>query len=163
MTARLNEAAVGLVGEVAKQIRRETRRELVGVIRAVDDAPTHLSAQCEFARLAAHRGGHELARMLDEHLDDALVHLLNYYQGLVRTNPEWLRRDFRKRVSHGHNHGTDVRLDRRGYPLGRSSPSTTTLSQPKKGATPLDTIAIPSSPPSPWPEFSSTASPTSMP
>ena len=112
LTARVNEAAVGLVGEGAKKVRREARRELVGLIRAVFDAPTHLQAQRAFTPLEAHRWGKELARLIDEHLDEALVHLLEYNQGLVRTNPEWLWRDFRRRVSHGRNHGTDVRLER---------------------------------------------------
>jgi hypothetical protein len=112
LTARVNAAAVGLVGEVAKHVRREARRELVGLIRAVFDAPTHRDAQDAFARLAAHRWGKGLARRIDEHLDDALVHLLEYNQGLVRTTPEWLWRDFRRRVSHGRNHGTDLRLER---------------------------------------------------
>jgi hypothetical protein len=112
LTARGNEAAVGLVGEVAKHVRRQARRELVGLIRAVFDAPTHLDAQRAFARLAAHRGGKGLARLIDEHLDAALVHRLEDNQGRVRTNPEWLWRDFRRRVSHRRNHGTDVRLER---------------------------------------------------
>ena len=112
LTARVNEAAVGLAGEWAKQARREARRELVGLIRAVFDASTHLAAQRAFERLAAHRWGKELARRIDEHLDEALVHLLEYNQGLGRTTPEWLWRDFRRRVSHGRNHGTDARLER---------------------------------------------------
>lgn len=112
VTARVNEAAVGLVGAVAQQMRREARRELVGLIRAVFDAPTHLAAQRALGRLAAYPGGQELARLIDEHLDDALVHLLDYNQGLGRTNPEGLWRDFRRRVSHGRNHRTDVRLER---------------------------------------------------
>jgi hypothetical protein len=112
LTARVNEAAEGLVGEVAKDVRRQARRELVGLVRAVFDAPTHLDAQRAFAQLEAHRWGKELARRIDEHLDEALVHLLEYNQGLVRTNPEWLWRDFRRRVGHGRNHGTDARLER---------------------------------------------------
>jgi transposase-like protein len=112
LTARVNEAAVGLVGEMAKHARRQARGELVGLIRAVFDAPTHLDAQRAFARLAAHRWGKGLAHLIDEHLDEALVHLLDYNQGLGRTTPEWLWRDFRRRVSHGRNHGTDVRLER---------------------------------------------------
>ena len=112
LTARVNEAAVGHAGEVAKHLRREARRELVGLIRAVFDAPTHLAAQRAFERLAAHRWGHGLAHLIDEHLDEALVYLLDYNHGLVRTSPEWLWRDFRRRVSHGRNHGTDVRLER---------------------------------------------------
>ncbi len=112
LTARMNEAAVGLVGAVAKQVRREARRELVGLIRAIFDAPTHRAAQTAFTRLAAHRWGKDLARLIDEHLDDASVHLLDYNQGLGRTTPEWLWRDFRRRVSHGRNHGTEERLER---------------------------------------------------
>jgi hypothetical protein len=112
LAARVNEAASGLAGDVAKSVRREARRELVGLIRAIFDAPTHLEAQRAFTRLAAHRWGKGLARLIDEHLDEALVHLLEYNQGLVRTTPEWLWRDFRMRVSHGRNHGTDLRLER---------------------------------------------------
>jgi hypothetical protein len=112
LTARVNEAAAGLVEAGAKQVRRATRRGLVGLIRAVFDAPTHLDAQRAFTRLAAHRWGKELARLIDEHLDEALVHLLDYNQGLGRTTPEWLWRDFRRRVSHGRNHRTDRRLER---------------------------------------------------
>lgn len=112
LTARVNQAAVGLVGAAAKHARREARRELVGLIRAIFDAPTHLDAQRAFTQLAAHRWGKELARLVDEHLDEALAHLLDDNQGLARTNPEWLWRDFRRRVSHGRNHGTDARLER---------------------------------------------------
>jgi hypothetical protein len=88
------------------------RRELVALIRAVFDAATHLAAHQAFERLAAHPCGKNLAARVDEHLDAALVHLLDYNQGLVRTSPEWLWRDFRMRVSHGRNHRTDVRLER---------------------------------------------------
>jgi transposase-like protein len=112
LTARMNAAAVGLVGAAAQRARREARRELVGLIRAIFDAPTHRDAQNAFTRLAAHRWGKELARLIDEHLDDALVHLLEYNHGLGRTTPEWLWRDFRRRVSHGRNHGTAPRLER---------------------------------------------------
>jgi mutator family transposase len=112
LTARVNEAAEGFTGAGATHARREARHELVGLIRAVFDAPTHRDAQRAFVRLAAHRWGKGLARLIDEHLDEALVHLLEYNQGLVRTTPEWLWRDFRMRVSHGRNHGTDARLER---------------------------------------------------
>ena len=112
LTRRVNEAAAGLVGEAAKQARRAARRELVGLIRAVFDAPTHRAAQHAFAALAAHPWGKELARLVDEHLDAALVHLLDYNQGLGRASPEWLWRDFRARLGHGRNHGSDERLER---------------------------------------------------
>ena len=112
LTDRLNEAALGLVGAAATQARCAARRELVGLIRAVFDASTHRDAQIAFERLQAHRWGKELARRIDEHLDEALVHLLEYNQGLARTTSEWLWRDFRRRVSHGRNHGSEVRLER---------------------------------------------------
>ena len=48
----------------------------------------HLDAQRAFTRLEAQRGGKGLARLIDEHLDDALAHLLEYNQGLGRTTPE---------------------------------------------------------------------------
>lgn len=112
LAARVTEAAVDLAGEAAKQARRAVRRELVGLLRAVFDAPTHLDAQRAFARLAAHPWGKELARQLDEHLDAALVHLLDYNHGLGRASPEWFWRDFRMRLGHGRNHGSDARLER---------------------------------------------------
>ncbi len=112
LATRLNEAAAGLVGEAAKQARRAARRELVELIRAVFDAPTHLDAQRAFERLAAHPWGKRLARLLDEHLDAALVHLLDYNQGLGRASPEWFWRDFRMRLGHGRNQGSAARLER---------------------------------------------------
>ena len=112
LTARVNAAAVGLVGAAAKHARREARRELVQLIRAIFDAPTHLDAQRAFSQLEADPRGKELARLIDEHLDEASVRRLDYNQGLVRTNPEWLWRDFRRRVSRGRNHATDQRLER---------------------------------------------------
>jgi hypothetical protein len=112
LAAGVTEATVGLVGDAAKQAGRAARRELVGMIRAVLDAPTHLEAQHAFARLEAHPRGQGLARLLDEHLDAALAHLLDYNSGLGRASPEWFWRDFRMRLGHGRNHGSDVRLER---------------------------------------------------
>ena len=108
----VTEAAWGLVGKAAKQARRAARREMVGLIRTVFDAPTHLDAQRAFVLLKAHPRGKELARLVDEHLDAALVHLLEYNHGLGRASPEWFWRDYRLRLGHGRNHGSDVRLER---------------------------------------------------
>jgi len=108
----VSEAAAGLAGEAAKHTRREARRAVVALIRGVLDAPTHRDAQRAFERLEAHRVGKGLARLLDEHLDAALVHLLDYNQGLGRASPEWLWRDFRMRLGHGRNHGSEDRLER---------------------------------------------------
>jgi transposase-like protein len=109
---RSNQAARGLAEAAAKDARRTTWRESVRLVRAVFNATSHLAAQHAFDDLAASDGGKDLSRLLDEHLDAALVHLLEYNQGLVRTSPEWLWRDFRSRLSHGRNHGSDVRLER---------------------------------------------------
>jgi transposase-like protein len=106
------EAAAGLVGPVAQRARQEARRELVQLMRAVLDAPTHLAAQRAFARLDAHPRGKRLARLLDEHLDAALVHLLDYNHGLGRASPEWHWRDFRMRLGHGRNQRSEERLER---------------------------------------------------
>ena len=38
--------------------------------------------------------------------------LLDYNHGLGRASPEWFWRDFRMRLGHGRNHGSDVRLER---------------------------------------------------
>jgi hypothetical protein len=45
-------------------------------------------------------------------LDAALVYLCGYNAGLGRVSPEWVWRDFRLRLSHGRNHGSDARLER---------------------------------------------------
>ena len=41
-----------------------------------------------------------------------MVYRLRYNAGLVRVGPEWVWRDFRLRLSHGRNHGSEVRLER---------------------------------------------------
>jgi hypothetical protein len=112
IAAQVAAAATGLMGEAAHRARREARADIVAAVRAVLDAPSHLAAQRAFERLRARGWGHALARLLDEHLDAALAHLLDYNQGLVRTGPEWLWRDFRLRLGHGRNQGSDARLER---------------------------------------------------
>ncbi|MHB1005332.1 MAG: transposase [Chloroflexota bacterium] len=88
------------------------RGELVGLAHAVLDAPGWEQARAGLTRLAAHRLGAELARVLNKHWQAALVWRGAYNQGLVRTAPEWLWRDFRLRLSRGRNHATEVRLER---------------------------------------------------
>jgi Transposase, Mutator family len=112
LTTQVNRAAAGLAKDAAPAARRQMRRELVGLIRAVFDAATHLAAHQAFERLEAHPYGKNLAARVDEHLAAALVHLLDYNHGLVRTSPEWLWRDFRMRVSRGRNHLSETRLER---------------------------------------------------
>ena len=108
----VNAAVIGVDPEATKVAKQQAREKIVAALRAVLDAPTHLAAQHAFERLQAPRWGNGLARLLDEHRDAALVHLLEYNQGLGRSSPEWLWRDFRLRLSHGRNHGSDVRLER---------------------------------------------------
>jgi transposase-like protein len=112
LRAQSNAAAQGLVGAAARAVQRKTRRELVGLVRAVLDASSEADARLALAALAAHAYGAGLAVSVGEHLDAALVHLLAYNRGLVRASPEWLWRDFRLRLSHGRNHGSDERLER---------------------------------------------------
>jgi hypothetical protein len=105
-------AAAGLTGAAATAVRRQTRRALVGLVRAVYDAPSWAAAQTALAALAAHELGADLARGVAADLDAALVHLCGYNRGLGRCGPEWLWRDFRRRLSRGRNHGSDARLER---------------------------------------------------
>lgn len=112
LAGRLAEAAAGLVGEAAQAVRKQSRRELVALVKGVLDAGSELEAQAALASLAAHRLGGGLAQAIAEHLDTALVHLLEYNRGLMRVTPEWVWRDFRLHLSHGRNHATDERLER---------------------------------------------------
>lgn len=105
-------ASAGLSGAAAKAVRTQARRTLVGLVRAVFDAPSWAAAQTALATLAAHELGADLAHAVEQHLEAALVHLCGYNQGLGRASPEWLWRDFRLRLSHGRNHGSDARLER---------------------------------------------------
>jgi len=112
LTSRVNEAAAGLAGAAAKAVKRKVRAELVGLVRGVLDAPDYAKAEAALAKLKAHQLGGKLAALLEEHLDAAMVYLLEYNRGLVRVSPEWYWRDFRLRLSHGRNHRSDERLER---------------------------------------------------
>jgi hypothetical protein len=105
-------AAVGLTGEAAQAARDQARKELVSLVHGVVDATSEAAAAAALARLAAHRLGAGLARTLRRDIDKLLVYQLHYNQGLRRVTPEWVWRDFRLRLSHGRNHGSDVRLER---------------------------------------------------
>ncbi len=112
LAARVNEAATGLVGAAAKAVKKKVRAELVTLVRRVLDAPDYAEAEAALAKLKAHQLGGKLAAILEEHLDAAMVYLLEYNRGLARVSPEWYWRDFRLRLSHGRNHRTDERLER---------------------------------------------------
>ncbi len=112
LAARVNQAARGLVGAAAKAVKKKVRGELVALIRGVLDAQTEAEAELAMAKLKAHELGGNLARMVEGHLDAAMVYLLEYNRGLTRVSPEWYWRDFRLRLSRGRNHGSDERLER---------------------------------------------------
>lgn len=98
--------------DVAREARKAVRQELTNLVHQILDAKSEADAERALAMLKAHRLGGKLARLIEEHLDAALVHLNRYNRGLVRVGPEWLWRDFRQRVSRGRNHGSDERLER---------------------------------------------------
>ena len=69
-------------------------------------------AEAALVMLRSHPLGAAIAKLLNEHLDRILVHLVAYYAGLQRVTPEWYWRDFRLRLSRGRNHRSDQRLER---------------------------------------------------
>ena len=105
-------ASCDLVGTAAVAARRQVRKELRALVRAVLNAPSEAVAQGALTALAADPRGHGLAVLLAEHLEAALVHLKRDNRGLLRVSPEWCWRDFRLRLSHGRNHGSERRLER---------------------------------------------------
>lgn len=107
-----SKAAGDLTGEAAEQIRQQTRAELGGLIHQILDAQSYEAAEAALATLLGHPLGATIGKLLNEQLDRVLVHLLDYYKGLQRVTPEWYWRDFRLRLSHGRNHGSDQRLER---------------------------------------------------
>ncbi len=76
------------------------------------DAENYEQAEAALATLRGHPLGTTIGKLLNDQLDRVLVHLLGYYQGLLRVSPEWYWRDFRLRLSHGRNHRSDPRLER---------------------------------------------------
>jgi transposase-like protein len=106
------EGTKDLAKDVAREARKAIRQELVSLVHQVLDAKSEVAAERALAVLKAHRLGGTLAKLIEEHLDAALVYLCSYNKGLVRVGPEWLWRDFRQRVSRGRNHGSDERLER---------------------------------------------------
>jgi len=105
-------AAEGLTGKAAKAKCEEVCHELVALVREVVNAASLPQAEAALMRLMTHPLGKKLARKLGKPLNAAVVHLLKYNQGLVRVSPEWCWRDFRLRLSHGRNQGSEQRLER---------------------------------------------------
>ncbi len=112
LASRVNEAARGLSGAAAKAAKKKIRAKLAALVRGVLDAPSYGEAEAALAKLKAHQLGGKLATLLEEHLDAAMVYLLDFNRGLVRVSPEWYWRDFRLRLSRGRNHRSDERLER---------------------------------------------------
>jgi hypothetical protein len=105
-------ATRGLTKEVGRKVAQQMREELVALIHAVVDAPSYAQAEQALAKLKQHAQGAGLAQKLNVQLDRLLVHVLPEQRGLRRVGPEWLWRDFRLRLSHGRNHGSEQRLER---------------------------------------------------
>jgi len=111
--ARLARAAVeGLAGEAATTRAKQVREELTALLHGVLDAPSEQQAEEALAALRAHAQGPSLAQKLWEQFDLLLAYVLPCHQGLQRVSPEWHWRDFRLRLSHGRNHGSEQRLER---------------------------------------------------
>jgi hypothetical protein len=108
----VGKATRGLAKDIGRKVGQQTRQELVALIHAVVDAASYAQAELALAELKQHAQGTALAQKLNEQMDRLLVHLLEEQRGLRRVGPEWLWRDFRLRLSHGRNHGSEQRLER---------------------------------------------------
>lgn len=106
------QAAAGVAEDMAHLVREQVRSELVTLVRTFIDAPSYSIAEQALAALREHPQGTRLWRLLNEHFDQVLIHLVDYYDGLQRIGPEWCWRDFRLRLGHGRNQGSDTRLKR---------------------------------------------------
>ena len=102
----------GLAGQAKKQAAESLRQELTAFLHGVMDASGYEQAEQALAALRAHAFGAGLWRKLNEQLDRLFVYRSDAYRGVCRVSPEWMWRDFRMRLSHGRNHGSDQRLER---------------------------------------------------
>ena len=107
-------ATKGLAEDLAKTTAEMVRRDLTALLHAVIDASGYEQAEQALAQLKVHPFGGPLAKKVTEQFDRLLYPLLACHQGLLRTAPEWLWRDFRLRLSRGRNHGSEERLERAG-------------------------------------------------
>lgn len=112
MAQQVKAAIAGLEGEAAQQVAEQVRDSLGGALHAILDATSYEEAEQALAKLRLMDWGEPLARWLEPLLDAALMHLMPCHQGLPRVSPEWLWRDYRLRLSHGRNHGSELRLER---------------------------------------------------
>jgi len=107
-------AVAGLAQEAARTVGPQVRAELIALLHAVLDASNHEQAEQALQQLRAHPWGTRIAQKVNEQFDRLLYHRLESHRGLLRVGPEWLWRDFRLRLSHGRNHGSEQRLERAG-------------------------------------------------
>jgi hypothetical protein len=110
-----------LAGDVAKVIAgydEEAKDEMAshvnGLLHQIIDATSYESAEEALQRLRDDPATELLAKKVNGQLDRLLYHLHPVHEGLVRTSPEWLWRDFRLHLSRGRNHGCDDRLAEAG-------------------------------------------------
>lgn len=106
------QAVRGATKEVAQSVREQVRDELGALLHTLIDAPSYAIAEQALAALREHPQGARLWRLLNERFDQVLMHLVDDYAGLQRVSPEWCWRDFRLRLSHGRNQGSEPRLER---------------------------------------------------
>jgi len=112
------QASAGMSVEMAKEAQKQVRAKLVALLHAVLDAASYEQAEQALEALKAHPWGATLAQKVNEQFDRLLFHLLAPHRGLVRVAPEWIWRDFRLRLGHGRNHGSEQRLERAGLLWG---------------------------------------------
>ena len=111
IATQVRAAIAGLDGEAAQQMAQEVRDSLGAALHAILDAASYPEAEQALAKLRLMAWGEPLARWLEPLLDSALMYLMPDHQGLPSVSPEWLWRDYRLRLSHGRNHGSDLRLE----------------------------------------------------
>lgn len=105
-------ATTGLDREAAKGMAQQVRDSLCAALHAILDATSYAEAEAALAKLRLMAWGEPLARWLEPLLDAALMYLMPSHPGLLSVSPEWLWRDYRLRLSHGRNHGSELRLER---------------------------------------------------
>jgi transposase-like protein len=107
-------AQAAALQERNEEVRDPVRAELTRLIHGIIDAQDYAQAEAALVRLYSHPQGSAIGHFLNQQFDRILVHLVAYYHGLQRVTPEWCWRDFRLRLSHGRNHGSDTRVERAG-------------------------------------------------
>jgi transposase-like protein len=107
-------AQAAALQERNEEARDPVRAELTRLIHGIIDAQDYAQAEAALVRLYSHPQGSAIGHFLNQQFDRILVHLVAYYHGLQRVTPEWCWRDFRLRLSHGRNHGSDTRVERAG-------------------------------------------------